>query len=428
MPVTYRWSMTRTVFTSALLLLLGTSAYATSRGVQYSADGSLTFVSKDVGAERYAITREENDTLTGNVFFTDGREPAFIVCDSLGDFNYRCRTAEACDLSACNTLKCGVTGDPVVVSLPTDFFLPPVEDTAITTIPPAQVVVSKDATAECTALGTEPAALGKQQTTNGNKILVNRDVAGQRYAITKYPNGRVTGNIFLESGEPPRFLDCNLSAESGLSCDLADPCPPAPQPCSFVNARGNEESVSASLPEGFFNLCPDILEAISDVRTSVPSCLRVGAAPIPAPGTLTTVGTIRGNAIARAGETNQLGVDYDATSQLSTSAGIAATEGLTLLVAVAPGTNPENRATGYFELPLDEPAGTVELSIDFTQTSRGDYELLLATSVGGVPSGYRALRQFVPAIITPPIGEGGHAHAGARAPGAPAAAAGAPRL
>ena len=427
MSINHSSSMTKTVLMSVVMLTLVPSADAASRGVQFSSDGSLTFVSKDVGAERYAITREENDTLTGNVFFTDGRDPAFIVCNPLGDFTYRCRTAEACDLSACNTLKCGVTGDPVIVNLPTDFFQPPTEETESTTTPPAQIVVSTDRTSQCDSLGTEPAARGKQHTTNGNKILINRDVAGQRYAITKYPNGRVTGNIFLESGEPPRFLDCDSDAGGGLSCRLADPCPAAPLPCTFVNALGNEESVAASLPDGFFNLCPDVLEAVSDVRTSVPSCLRVGTAPIPQPGALTTVGAVRGNTTARAGETNRLGVDYDATAQVSTSAGIAQVKGLRLLVAVAPGTNPENRATGYFELPLDEPAGTIEVSVDITQGARGDYQLLFATSVNDVPSSYRPVRQFVPAIIPPP-GEGGQSHGGARAPGTRAAAAGPPQL
>jgi hypothetical protein len=316
----------------------------------------------------------------------------------------------------------------VVVSLPTDFFLPPPEEATTTTTPPAQVVVTREATEECTALGTEPIARGKQQSADGNRILINKDVAGQRYAITKYPGGRVTGNIFFEDGGPPRFLDCQVGTGNELSCRLADPCPPPPLPCSFVNAQGNEETVAASLPGGFLDVCPEILDVISNARTGVGGCLRIGAAPIPQPGAPSTIGVVRGNTVAMAGQTAQVGVDYDATAQLGTSAGIAAAEGLSLLVAVAPGNDPDDTATGYFEFALAEPSGSVEIAFDVVTTFRGDFQLLFATSVGGAPSRYRSFRQFVPPILTPPIGEGGQTHGGARGPGAPDVAVEPPRL
>ena len=91
MAIRYGRRLTGVVLAGALLLPATADAQA-GRGVQFSSDGELTFVSKDVGNERFAITREADDTLTGNVFFTDGRDPAFIVCDSLGDFEYRCRS------------------------------------------------------------------------------------------------------------------------------------------------------------------------------------------------------------------------------------------------------------------------------------------------------------------------------------------------
>lgn len=68
-------------------------------GVQVTRDGARALVSKDVGAERWAITRNSDDgTVTGNVFFSGGGEPAFLWCEETGstesDVTLACRFAE----------------------------------------------------------------------------------------------------------------------------------------------------------------------------------------------------------------------------------------------------------------------------------------------------------------------------------------------
>ncbi|MBI3769023.1 MAG: hypothetical protein HY271_11110 [Deltaproteobacteria bacterium] len=89
------------VFATFTLLVSATASIASSGGVQWSPDGVRLFAQKDVGGERWAITLNLDDlTLTGNVFFPDGRPPAFLWCDPQGHshdpnvanliLNYRC--------------------------------------------------------------------------------------------------------------------------------------------------------------------------------------------------------------------------------------------------------------------------------------------------------------------------------------------------
>ena len=50
-------------------------------GLQQTPDSARYLISKDVGAERWAISYNLNDkTVTGNVFKTDGSAPSFIWC------------------------------------------------------------------------------------------------------------------------------------------------------------------------------------------------------------------------------------------------------------------------------------------------------------------------------------------------------------
>jgi hypothetical protein len=71
----------------SLALLIGASAPAHSEpgGVQWSPDSARIFVTKDVGAERWSITLNLADiSAAGNIFFTDGRPPAFVFCRLTG--------------------------------------------------------------------------------------------------------------------------------------------------------------------------------------------------------------------------------------------------------------------------------------------------------------------------------------------------------
>src|SRR5262245_1237489 len=50
-------------------------------GVQISPDGKRVLISKDVGDERWAITLNDDNTVTGNVFPQDGGPPQFVWCE-----------------------------------------------------------------------------------------------------------------------------------------------------------------------------------------------------------------------------------------------------------------------------------------------------------------------------------------------------------
>lgn len=53
-------------------------------GVQVTPDAERILVSKDVNAERWAITRNDDGTVTGNVFPLDGGPPSFVWCEQAG--------------------------------------------------------------------------------------------------------------------------------------------------------------------------------------------------------------------------------------------------------------------------------------------------------------------------------------------------------
>lgn len=71
----------RVAIAAALVAALASGAAAQSSGIQQTPDSARYLISKDVGAERWAISYNFNDrTVTGNVFKTDGSAPSFIWC------------------------------------------------------------------------------------------------------------------------------------------------------------------------------------------------------------------------------------------------------------------------------------------------------------------------------------------------------------
>ena len=85
----------------------------TNTGVQVTPDRSHVLVSKDVGTERWAIAGSSvDDSISGNVFRTDGGAPAFVWCRKTDDdFNsdihqrkltYECSGADPCPSAGCN--------------------------------------------------------------------------------------------------------------------------------------------------------------------------------------------------------------------------------------------------------------------------------------------------------------------------------------
>jgi len=116
---------------SATVSTAGQSGVAggTPSGLQITPDLKRILISKDVGDERWAITRNPDQTVTGNVFSASGGEPQFVWCERQGDdgnpdpgavrIDYACRGAGRCTTSQCTADAWTFIGD---VTLPGSFF------------------------------------------------------------------------------------------------------------------------------------------------------------------------------------------------------------------------------------------------------------------------------------------------------------------
>ena len=98
-------------------------------GVQIQPGGGRVLVSKDVGAERWAIVRDESDgTVTGNVFIAGETTPRFVFCreiatnPSSAEITYDCRGAAQCVEAPCDPAGWVSLGE---VRISATFFFPP---------------------------------------------------------------------------------------------------------------------------------------------------------------------------------------------------------------------------------------------------------------------------------------------------------------
>lgn len=93
--------------------LTAVEARAQGSGIQLTPDSARYLISKDVGAERWAISYNvEDGTVTGNVFKTDGSPPSFIWCDITSEtpapnpadnqYLLDCYGADACPQAPCS--------------------------------------------------------------------------------------------------------------------------------------------------------------------------------------------------------------------------------------------------------------------------------------------------------------------------------------
>ncbi len=226
---------------SALVALLISGAALAQSGLQITPDGKRTLVSKDVAAERWAITLAPDGSVTGNVFFPDGGEPRFVACDPTGagddPLELSCWGADKCPIAPC-------TSDHWVfianVSLPASFFLPPENGP------------SRDDAVERAAGGASNVPSGLQLTLDQDRTLVSKDVGPERWAITRNEDdGTVTGNVFFPGGDEPRFVWCEETGANDdqveFRCFGADRCPAAP--CSSSEWA---EIAEVALPVSFF--------------------------------------------------------------------------------------------------------------------------------------------------------------------------------
>jgi hypothetical protein len=70
----------------SVLTLAGVSHAQSGSGIQLTPDSQLYLISKDVGAERWAISFNlATRTVTGNVFKTDGSPASFLWCQITGE-------------------------------------------------------------------------------------------------------------------------------------------------------------------------------------------------------------------------------------------------------------------------------------------------------------------------------------------------------
>ncbi len=96
---------------------LTSAVSASTKGVQITPDPLVEnqhlLVSKDVGSERWSISLNFDDTITGNVFQCDGGAPAFVWCDKIDDdhspdfpnrvITWRCFGADSCAAPPCGS-------------------------------------------------------------------------------------------------------------------------------------------------------------------------------------------------------------------------------------------------------------------------------------------------------------------------------------
>ncbi len=222
----------RTRFLPILLLsvlslgIVGPAPAGAQSGIQITPDSRRVLVSKDVGAERWALTRNlEDGTVTGNVFFSDGSLPQFIACEEVGrdgeTLRLRCDASLQCPLLPCIVTEWKSLGE---VTLPVSFFE---RDEVATGASAPAAVAPGGLTGQIAQQSNVPA--GVQLTPDRKSTLINKDVSDQRWAITlNGDDSTVTGNVFFPDGSDPAFLWCTREGQDDvdviLDCYGADRC------------------------------------------------------------------------------------------------------------------------------------------------------------------------------------------------------------
>jgi secreted trypsin-like serine protease len=191
-------------------------------GLQTTPDGLRTLINKPVGTEQWAITENEDATVTGNIFFTDGRDPLFLTCTPTSDdgnpdpallmIHYTCSMSAKCTSAQCpgpNDWQ-PIPGDVVLSG---SFFLPRVGASASPRRVASAIVGRRDAE---TAEGADEKPSGLQTTPDGLRNLINKPVGPEQWAITENVEDRtVTGNIFHTDGRDPQFIACDRLGDDG---------------------------------------------------------------------------------------------------------------------------------------------------------------------------------------------------------------------
>jgi hypothetical protein len=201
---------------AALAGTAATDAWAQS-AAQLGREGKRLLVSKSVNGERWAITRNPDGSVTGNVTLPDG-SPAFLWCveQSRNEaiVHLACQTAPTASASPCP----GTWTPLVEVDVPTSF-LSSRCGSGETAIPRRATAAAEDSPGR------------RQLTPDGLHVLINKDVGDQRWAITSnLADHTLTGNVIDEHG--PHFFWCERMSDDGardpdaiqihFACWLAD--------------------------------------------------------------------------------------------------------------------------------------------------------------------------------------------------------------
>lgn len=109
---------------------------------------------------------------------------------------------------------------------------------------------------------------GIQLSPDGKRIMANKDVGSERWAITfNKDDGTVTGNVFRQDGGPPAFVFCRpASVPNSFDCFGADAC--AASPCS----NGFTPLGMVTLPSSFVDV-PTILNLSGRFESSNSQCV-----------------------------------------------------------------------------------------------------------------------------------------------------------
>jgi outer membrane protein assembly factor BamB len=240
----------RALLAFSVLLLAAVVPASADSGLQITPDGKRTLVTKDVGAERWAIVRSTGvDDVSGNVYFPDGSDPQFVYCTqtgtSGGNLELACSGADRCTSAPCTASEWSSLGD---VTLPESFFEPDIAPQAAARV------------AAAGSISADGAGSGMQQTPAGATTLVNKDLDGERWAIARFADEVVTGIVYRGESAEPSFVYCTQTGRSGtnleLACSGADSCKTGPCTADQWTSLGD-----VTIPESFF--APPPVEEIS---------------------------------------------------------------------------------------------------------------------------------------------------------------------
>jgi len=240
------------------VLLASVSAHA-QRNVQRTPEGGYALVNKDVGDERWAITRDlETGIVTGNVYRAEGGDPQYLWCwpqDAATDpLRLRCQGTRGCE-------EWVDLGD---VELPASFFAPAACEAGSTT---SGLAVRRTGHTG-NAVAAQSSSL--RRSPDMRSSLIAKDVGGLRWTIVHDHEERtITGNVFDPAGGPPQFVSCRYEPnEPHLTCLGASGCD-----CGGCGATDWTPIAELMLPPEFVQMrrCPAVPEPRGLVAALAPS-------------------------------------------------------------------------------------------------------------------------------------------------------------